>query len=335
MTAVISEVRLEHYEKSLEPPLMTAHGSIGKRPGCWVNVRLDSGESGWGDAAPLPGFGLSADDVFPALEDAACRLSGQPCPHIDQISSVLDDLALSPIARSAIELALLDVLAQQLGLPLGHSLSGKTVQSVRSHVFVRNPTEAAYAAAAGAEAIKYKVGTRPLGDDLRAVHAIHAAAPACVLRLDVNGAWSLDEAIRAAENLNHLGPICFEQPLSMDDLDGVCDLKRRCDIFIALDESVIRHGAAVADLAFADALVLKPMFLGGILTSLSIARAAQESGLETWVTHAMASTVEYAGALHCAAILGGGPHGFLAGNKSLPEGCIIPIDRRAGHGGRP
>ena len=75
--------------------------------------------------------------------------------------------------------------------------------------------------------------------------------------------------------------------------------------------------------------------LGGVLPSLALAQTGRAQGLESWVTHAMASPVDYAGALHCAAALGGGPHGLLMAGAPFGAGGQMTVPPTLGHGGRP
>ena len=109
-------------------------------------------------------------------------------------------------------------------------------------------------------------------DDIARVEAVRAAlGPAGRVRIDANGAWDVDHAIRMIKKLNRFDLEYAEQPCrSMDDLAQV---RRRVDVPLAADES-IRHAedpvhARVAQAA--DIAVLKVQPMGGVRASLRFA----------------------------------------------------------------
>jgi L-alanine-DL-glutamate epimerase-like enolase superfamily enzyme len=82
------------------------------------------------------------------------------------------------------------------------------------------------AARAGYECVKVKVGT---GDDAGRIAAVRAAAgPSMALRLDANGAWTVEEAIAAIEALAPAGIELIEEPVH--GLTGLarCGARSRC-----------------------------------------------------------------------------------------------------------
>ena len=334
MTSRIRQATVEPYRQPFAAPLSTARGVFTEREGCWVRLDIDSGETGYGDAAPFPGFGAPADTVFSSLGHVAEDLEGLILPAPDEIHHFLDGWNLSPVGRAAFELAMLDVHAQRRGVPLSRLLTPDAPTHVPSHVLVNSSDGAARAVAGGAQTLKCKVGRTTVSDDIDFVRAIRAAAPGATLRLDANGSWSLARASMVIEALADCGAVVYEQPLASADLEGLRTLRQRFDVFVALDESVVHHGAAVVNATLADAVVLKPMFIGGLLPSRDIAGLAKARHLETWVTHAMASAVDYAGALHCAASIGGGPHGFLREGNPINGGGEVIMPTGIGHGGR-
>ena len=73
------------------------------------------------------------------------------------------------------------------------------------------PPQAAAAARAGFTCVKVKVG---VGDDAGRVAAVRAAVgPEVELRLDANGAWDVDEAVRSIEALAPAGLELVEEPV--------------------------------------------------------------------------------------------------------------------------
>ena len=157
----------------------------------------------------------------------------------------------------------------------------------------------------GCRTAKVKVAEKgqTVAEDLARVEAVRdAIGPDGLVRIDVNGGWSLDEAIariplldRAAGGLEYV-----EQPCaSVEDLARV---RRRVAVPIAADESIRRaeDPYRVRDLEAADIAVLKVQPLGGVRACL---RIAEDIGLPVVVSSAVETTVGIAAGVALAAAL--------------------------------
>ena len=124
-------------------------------------------------------------------------------------------------------------------------------------------------------------------DDLARLEAVRdALGPAGRIRVDANGAWSVDEAVAAIPALDRAagGLEYVEQPCAaVEDLAAV---RRRVDVPIAADESIRRaeDPYRVRDLEAADVAVLKVQPLGGVRACL---RIAEDIGLPVVVSSAL------------------------------------------------
>ena len=130
---------------------------------------------------------------------------------------------------------------------------------------------ARHAVRAGFRTLKLKVAHGALEDDLARVGAVRAAIGDDVrLRLDANGGWTRELAMRALDALAAFAPELVEQPVSADALDALAFVRARSPIPIAADESLVdaQRGERVLELGAADSLVLKPAALGGLRASL-------------------------------------------------------------------
>lgn len=303
--------------------LRTARGAFTERRGWHLALRAGD-RVGHGDAAPWPGFGADAPTVEAAL--AALDLAGRPVPveRPTELLAFLRGLALPSPAAYAVELALADLAAARRGLSVARWLS-PAATAVVTHRLVDTPAEARAAVAAGYTTLKVKVAAGPLQDDAARVGAIRDAAPTAALRLDANGGWDRSTAFAAIAALGRHAPSWIEQPLAPQDRDGLRALRDRSAIPIALDESVALWGEAALDPAACDAVVLKPMFVGGLHTALTLARRARARGLMVCVTHALESPIGRRGALHLAAAIGEGVHG-------VGDRPVEPVPHEAGLG---
>ena len=143
----------------------------------------------------------------------------------------------------------------------------------------------------GCRTFKVKVGEN-LNEDLIRLQLLRTLRPDAAIRLDVNGLWSVDEAL---ENLSaivgEIGAIQYvEQPC--ETLEELRELKSRADfdLKIAADE-VIRKAADpfAVDLAgVADIVMLKVQPLGGITRARAI---AEHHKLPVVVSSALESAV--------------------------------------------
>jgi len=122
------------------------------------------------------------------------------------------------------------------------------------------------------------------------------------IRVDANGAWSVDEAVRRIPVLDRAagGLEYVEQPTA--DVEGLAAVRRRTDVRIAADESIRRAADPyrVRDLDAADIAVLKVQPLGGVRACL---RIAEDIGLPVVVSSALETSVGIAAGVALAAAL--------------------------------
>ena len=160
-------------------------------------------------------------------------------------------------------------------------------------------------AKSGCRTAKVKVADHPesLAEDLARVEAVRDALGAHgAIRVDANGAWDVDTAVKHISELDKAagGLEYVEQPCwTIAELAAV---RRRVEVRIAADESIRRAGdpLRVAVAGAADVAVIKCSPLGGVRRSLQVAAAAGlpcvvSSALETSV--GLAAQVALAGAL--------------------------------------
>ena len=182
----------------------------------------------------------------------------------------------------------------------------RTVVPVNVTVPATDPDRAhAIVTAGGCRTAKVKVAERgqTLADDLARVEAVRdALGPDGLVRVDANGAWDVDEAVRAIAAIDRAagGLEYVEQPvMAVEDLAVV---RRRVDVPVAADESIRRaeDPYRVRDLEAADVAVLKVQPLGGVRACL---RIAEDIGLPVVVSSAVESSVGIAAGVALAAAL--------------------------------
>ncbi|MBS41742.1 MAG: O-succinylbenzoate synthase [Nocardioides sp.] len=188
----------------------------------------------------------------------------------------------------------------------------------------------------GCRTAKVKVAEpgQTLADDEARVEAVRdaldAGGPDGLVRVDANGGWTVDEAVRAVGALDRAarGLEYVEQPVaSVEDLAVV---RRRVSVAVAADESIRRAADPyrVRDLEAADVAVLKVQPLGGVRACL---RIAEDIGLPVVVSSALETSVGIAAGVALAAALPELPHACgLATVQLLTDDVVteplLPVD---------
>jgi O-succinylbenzoate synthase len=140
-----------------------------------------------------------------------------------------------------------------------------------------------------------------LQEDLARVEAVRdALGPGGRIRIDANGAWDVDEAVRALGELGRFDLEYAEQPVAT--LGEMADLRRRVQVPLAADESIraADDPLRVAGLEAADLVVLKVAPLGGVWAALDVADAC---GLPVVVSSALETSIGLAAGVALAAAL--------------------------------
>jgi L-Ala-D/L-Glu epimerase len=265
-------------------PYVTADSVVAERELALLRIEDDDGAVGYGEAAPFePYDGVSLDDVVDALSN------GEPGDG-------------APVqARAAWELALLDLEARRNGRALGDP--GAEAIAVNRTLPAGPPDEVARHAAAGVRdgfsCFKVKVG---LPDDAERVGAVREAiGPWPALRIDANGAWSVEQAVTALGRLARYDLQLVEQPCPT--LEELAELRRDCPVPIAADESVATPDdvRAAAELGACDAVNVKLAASGGFAGAREALRAAREHGLEPFLSSTLDGPWGIAAALQLAA----------------------------------
>ena len=328
-------MRLDFQRRTLRfvQPISTSYGQLNERDLIAVTLTGEDGVVGHGEAAPLlPYDGISVERVESALERYVPLLTqpeGRNGAQLIEACRNADDL---PQALAAVDLALWDRAGQIRGLPLAKLISDDPAPAVPVNATLTAldrtgvAEQTAKAVAAGFDCVKVKVG---VGDDAGRVAAARAAGgPELALRLDANGAWDVEQAVRMIEVLAPAGLELVEEPVH--GLQRVREVRERVAVRIAIDETAAEHGALGAGVA--DAVCLKVSRCGGISGLIVAATLVRASGAEPYIASSYDGPLGIAAAVHAAAALasrGPVPPCGLA-TLSMFEGIESPLCARDG-----
>ncbi|MEZ5096187.1 MAG: o-succinylbenzoate synthase [Nocardioides sp.] len=187
--------------------------------------------------------------------------------------------------------------------------------------------------AGGCGTAKVKVAEpgQVLAEDQARLEAVRdALGPTGKVRIDANGAWSVDQAVTALAALDRAagGLEYAEQPCAT--VEELATLRRQVAVPIAADESIRRAADPyrVRDLEAADIAVLKVQPLGGVRACL---RIAEDIGLPVVVSSALETSVGIAAGVALAAALPELPYACgLATVQLLTDDVVaaplLPVD---------
>lgn len=307
-------LRWAAYRLPFARPVATAHGGLEHRVGAVVQLSTSDGATGLGEVAPLPHLaGRELDRALELLEEFRSEVERGEAELERLLAGWRDWTPGGRALRAALETAWLDLKARRLELPLARWLSVGARTAVPVNAVVTAPwietvaEEARAAVAAGFRTVKLKVGVAGSeATELERVAAVREAIGSKVrLRLDANGAWTVEQAVRLLRALARYEIELVEQPVLADDLEGLAEVRRRGPVPVAADEAVTGLEAArrILELEATDALVLKLPVVGGIGPAREIAELAAGRGCTVIVTSAFEAGVGLAAALHLAASL--------------------------------
>ncbi|WP_131106382.1 o-succinylbenzoate synthase [Ornithinimicrobium sufpigmenti] len=176
---------------------------------------------------------------------------------------------------------------------------------------------------------KVKVAERgqTLADDVERVTEVRRLlGPDARVRVDANGAWSVDAARDALSALAPLGLEYAEQPCAtVEELAALRLALARAgvDVPIAADESIRRaeDPLRVAREGAADLVVVKVAPLGGVRRALEI---VADAGLPAVVSSALDTSVGLAGGVRLAAALPQLDHDCGLGTAALLAADVVP-----------
>ncbi len=148
----------------------------------------------------------------------------------------------------------------------------------------------------GFHCIKLKIGGINFNDELDLLRLIREICPDVQLRLDANGAFHPETALRQLEQLAEYRIHSIEQPIRQGQWKEMARLCRLAPIPIALDEELIGINRGERKIEMLEAIhpqyiILKPTLCGGFAGSDEWIRLAEERNIGWWATSALESNI--------------------------------------------
>ncbi|MGA9366666.1 MAG: mandelate racemase/muconate lactonizing enzyme family protein [Steroidobacteraceae bacterium] len=199
---------------------------------------------------------------------------------------------LSHLALAAVDIAIWDLFAKSLDLPLWKVLHrGEKVLRLEAYNtdsgWLSLGTDALVSGCMrsidqGFRGVKIKVGSANPSDDLARIEAVRKAiGPKQRLMIDVNGKWSLETASKLATHLDAHGLFWCEEPLYFDDVVAHAELAKVMRTPMALGEQLYSrfHFEAFLSTGAMSFVQVDAVRVGGITEWLVIADRAHQLGV--------------------------------------------------------
>lgn len=270
-----------------DPEWKFARAQVPRLEGWVLSLTDDEGHEGLGYCHAIPAISTHGAGAQAGLEFLAPRLVGR---SVDDLAGTMEEidatLAYQPTVKAAIDMALHDLLARRLGVPVHVLLGGKLRDSVAlSRILPIKAPEAMAAkaeqlAAEGYGQLKLKLS----GDtvlDVKRVAAVRAAVgDAVTLTLDPNQSYSAKQMISAFAKMERYDIALIEQPVPAADIAGLALITRTLPVAIEADESAqtVRDVFRLVSERAVDVINLKITNLGGIrrfMQAVKICEAGQ------------------------------------------------------------
>jgi glucarate dehydratase len=318
----ISDIRATPVTVPLQAPLRHANGCHwGRFVRTIVEVETDDGLVGLGE---MGGGGESATAALLALRP---YLVGRDPTRLEEMRFLLANPTASLYNNrtqvlAALEFACLDLLGQRWGASVSELLGGRLRERVgfASYLFFRYPhplsgagevrTVGQLVAQArslkeshGFTTHKLKGGVFPQEYELECYRALADALPGDRLRFDPNGAWSTEQAVRFARQVEALPNDYLEDPVF--GLHGLRRVREKVRVPLATNTVVVSFeqlAANVLDTAV-DVVLLDTTFWGGIRPCLKAAGVCETFQLGVAVHSSGELGIQLATMLHLGALL--------------------------------
>ncbi len=291
----ITAVATEHYRLPLEHPMWDAtHGEMTHFEVVLVKIQTNQGLEGVGYTYTI-GHGGAAiralidNDLKPVLLDVDPRCIDRIWETMWWKLHYIGRGGLVSFAISAVDIALWDLKGHKEGEPLWRLLGGYSgfARAYAGGIDLQLSIDELLAQTErninkGFRAIKMKVGRPNLREDVDRVAAVRELIGSDIpLMADVNMRWTVETAIRAAQQLREYDLFWLEEPTIPDDYRGHARIAREGGIPIATGENLhtiyeFQHMIADGAVAFPEPDVSN---IGGITSWIRVAKLAYAHNL--------------------------------------------------------
>ncbi|MBT8258497.1 MAG: o-succinylbenzoate synthase [Bacteroidia bacterium] len=284
------------YILDFKRPSGTSRGILTKKE-TWFIFIEDKGKTGIGECGLLKG--LSMDDVAGYEQ----KLSWA-CNNInDGLNSLYSRLYDFPSIQFGLEIAFRSLESDSpFNLFPSDFTRGKMPIPINGLIWMGSREFMAMQIKekieAGFDCIKMKIGAIDFDTEYQLLKSLRQdfSAEMIEIRVDANGAFSVNEALEKLKRLSELELHSIEQPIRQNQIEAMASLCEESPLPIALDEELIgishiKDKDKLLQTIKPDYIILKPSLIGGFRSTLEWISTAENQGVGWWITSALESNV--------------------------------------------
>jgi L-alanine-DL-glutamate epimerase-like enolase superfamily enzyme len=256
-----------------------------------VKATTDQGLVGWGESCS----GANVESVEQALRAMEPFVLGRSPWSSEAIRADLWQKgiwqfrkATASFAYAGIDMALWDICGKACNQPLYNLFGGKVRERVNYFYYLaRGAVDSLVAQCHDGLARGYHVFYLKVGIDIRTecemVRAVRETiGPEARIRLDANGAWRVNRALRNLALLDQFDIDFVEQPVSPDPAANMQEVRRRTSVAVCANEGMWSTEDAYKQITgrTADVYCFSPYWIGSLATFQNLCRVAAIEGLQ-------------------------------------------------------
>ncbi len=287
----------------------TSRGFYTEKDSFFIKI-YDSGNPnifGLGEAAPLKGLSIDDLENFEDILEDICQTFNQLDLEVFEwnlqiiLTQLIDDCY--PSIKFAFETALLDFMNGGQRIIFNNDfVKGQKTIPINGLVWMGDKefmsTQVSEKLRAGFDTIKMKVGAINFEEELSILASIRNkySDEQITLRVDANGAFSVEEAPEKLSKLATLQIHSIEQPIRQGNQENMKNLCADSPVAIALDEELIGVSDYVKKMQLLkniqpQYIILKPTLLGGLQHCKEWIEIATRLEIGWWMTSALESNI--------------------------------------------
>lgn len=287
------------YPLIFKRPAGTSRGILKSKNTWFIKIHEQENANSFGLGEINMFQGLSFDDNE-GFYQKLMEVQKNPQFYIDNLHQELNDF---PSIRFGLESALLDYNKSlnhilfpseftkgNVGIPINGLIWMGTEEEMKSQIKTKLDS--------GFRCLKLKIGAIDFQQELAILKSIRKefSESDLELRVDANGAFSVDDALIKLDLLSQLNIHSIEQPIRQGQLEDMKTLCKKTPLAIALDEELIgvnntAQKKELLEFIRPQYIILKPALTGGFQASNEWITEAEKLGIPWWITSALESNV--------------------------------------------
>jgi len=312
MQEKLNITKIEIYQSpiKLKEPFVISLEKLEYAQNIIIVIHTNKGITGFGECSPFMTInGENMETGFIVAHYLAKILIGKNPLDINVCSTLMDEVIYGNSSiKSAFDIALYDIAAQQAGVPLYKYLGGENSKEIKTDYTVslgdceKMANDAAKTVNNGFEIVKIKLG-HSKENDIKSIRRIREIIGYEIpLRLDANQGWDTNEAVEILEGLAPYHIQYCEEPVPRWDFMELAEIRKNSPIPIMADESCCDHHDAkrLIKLSACDLINIKLGKSSGIYKALKIIESADQVNMKMQVGGFLESRLGFTASAHLA-----------------------------------